>query len=94
MWIGSNDLTQLSLGIDRDSAILQKIGDERDPTVKKMISKVIQLCKMENKYCGICGEAPSTYTEFAKFLVEEGIESISLNPGSVMKTILNLSKKS
>ena len=94
MSIGSNDLTQLSLGIDRDSAILQKIGDERDPTVKKMISKVIQLCKMENKYCGICGEAPSTYTEFAKFLVEEGIESISLNPGSVMKTILNLSKKS
>jgi len=90
--IGSNDLTQLSLGIDRDNASLQKIGDERDPTVKKMIGKVIKFCNMKNKYCGICGQAPSDYPEFAEFLVKEGIESISLNPDTVIKTILNLAK--
>jgi len=90
--IGSNDLTQLSLGIDRDNAYLQKIGDERNPTIKKMISKVIQFCNMKKKYCGICGQGPSDLPEFAEFLVKEGIESISINPDTVMKTILNLAK--
>jgi len=90
--IGSNDLTQLSLGIDRDNASLQGIGDERDLAVKKMIGKVIRFCNMKNKYCGICGQAPSDYSEFAEFLVKEGIESISLNPDTVIKTILNLAK--
>ena len=90
--IGSNDLTQLSLGIDRDNSYLQKISDERDPTIVKMISQVIQSCKKQNKYCGICGQAPSDYPKFAQFLVDEGIESISLNADTVIKTILSLSK--
>ncbi len=92
MSIGSNDLTQLSLGIDRDNAYLQKIGDERDATIKKMISKVVQLCNIKKKYCGICGQGPSDLPEFAEFLVKEGIESISINPYTVMKTILSLAK--
>jgi len=91
--IGSNDLTQLSLGIDRDNAYLQKIGDERDATIKKMIGRVIRFCNMKKKYCGICGQGPSDLPEFAEFLVKEGIESISINPDTVMKTILNLSKR-
>jgi len=93
MSIGSNDLTQLSLGIDRDSAALQQIGDERDAAVKKMISKVIRLCRMKSKYSGICGQAPSEWVEFAQFLLKEGIESISLNPDAIIKTILNLKKR-
>jgi len=91
--IGSNDLTQLSLGVDRDNAYLQKISDERDPAVVKMISQVIQACKKKHKYCGICGQAPSDYPEFAQFLVNEGIESISLNADTVIKTMMRLSKK-
>jgi len=90
--IGSNDLTQLTLGIDRDSATLQKIGDERNKAVKEMIKKVIKICKQKKKYCGICGQAPSDYPEFAEFLVKEGIESISLNPDTVIKTIIKLAK--
>ncbi|MBM3250859.1 MAG: phosphoenolpyruvate synthase [Candidatus Nealsonbacteria bacterium] len=90
MSIGSNDLTQLVLGLDRDNAQIAYIGDERNKTVKQMISKVIRVCKEKKKYCGICGEAPSTYEDFARFLVKEGIESISLNPNSVIKTIINL----
>ncbi|MGB2762073.1 MAG: phosphoenolpyruvate synthase [Minisyncoccales bacterium] len=93
MSIGSNDLTQLSLGIDRDNAKIAYIADERDQTIKKMLSKVIALCRQKKKYCGICGQAPSDYEEFAEFLVKEGIESISLNPDTVIKTILNLAKK-
>jgi len=92
MSIGSNDLTQLALGMDRDNARIIKISDERDPTIKKMVSKVIKLCNLKKKYCGICGQAPSDFPEFAEFLVKEGIESISLNPDTVIKTILNLSK--
>ncbi len=92
MSIGSNDLTQLALGIDRDNAYLQKIGDERNLAIKKMVSKVIRLCKMKKKYCGICGQGPSDLPEFAEFLMKEGIESISLNPDTVIKTILNLAK--
>jgi len=93
MSIGSNDLTQLTLGIDRDSGYLQKIGNENNEAVKEMIKKVIKLTKERNKYCGICGQAPSDYPEFAEFLINEGIESISLNPDTVIKTILSLTKK-
>ncbi|MCD6500463.1 phosphoenolpyruvate synthase [bacterium] len=91
--IGSNDLTQLVLGIDRDAATLQKIGDERDSAVKEMIKKVIRVCKEKKKYCGICGQGPSDLPEFSEFLVQEGIESISINPDTVIKTILILAKK-
>jgi len=92
MSIGSNDLTQLALGMDRDNAKIAYIGDERNKAVKQMISRVIQVCKKKKKYCGICGQAPSDFPEFAKFLVEKGIESISLNPDTVIKTTLTLSK--
>ncbi len=92
MSIGSNDLTQLVLGLDRDSAQVAKVGDERNEAVKEMITKVIQECKKRKKYCGICGQAPSDYLEFAEFLVEQGIESMSLNPDTVIKTILAVAK--
>ena len=91
--IGSNDLTQLTLGLDRDNAKIAYIGDERNEAVKKMISRVIKICREKKKYCGICGQAPSDFPEFAEFLIKEGIESISLNPDTVIKTILHLSKK-
>ncbi len=93
MSIGSNDLTQLILGLDRDSSLITKVGDERNPAVKEMIRKVIDICRKKKKYCGICGEAPSYYPEFAEFLVEERIESISLNPDTIVKTRLLISKK-
>jgi len=92
MSIGSNDLTQLSLGMDRDNGRIAYIGDERNAAVKKMIKRVISACERNKKYSGICGEAPSIWPEFAKFLIDNGIESISLNPESVIKTIMNLSK--
>ncbi len=91
--IGSNDLTQLSLGLDRDNGRISYVGDERDPTVKKMISKTISICNAQSKYCGICGDAPSSLPSFAKFLIKEGIPSMSLSPDAVMKTILILSEK-
>ncbi|MEA3295940.1 MAG: phosphoenolpyruvate synthase [Patescibacteria group bacterium] len=93
MSIGTNDLTQLSLGIDRDNAEIADIADARDPTIKKMIGKVIKICQKNNKYCGICGQAPSDYPEFAEFLTEQNIESISLTPDTIIKTILILSKR-
>ena len=93
MSIGSNDLTQLVMGIDRDNANLAKIANENNEAVKKMIREIIHNCKKRNKYVGICGQAPSDYPEFAKFLVKEGIEAISLNPDTVIKTILMLSKE-
>jgi pyruvate,water dikinase len=93
MSIGSNDLTQLVLGLDRDSAQISRIGDERNEAVKKMVSQTIQACRKRKKYCGICGEAPSNFPEFAEFLVEQGIESMSLNPDSVIKTTLAVVKK-
>jgi len=86
--IGSNDLTQLILGVDRDSAIVAPIFDERNPAVKKMISQVIAACRAKGRKIGICGQAPSDYPEFAQFLVEQGIDSISLNPDTVLKTTL------
>ncbi len=93
MSIGSNDLTQLVLGLDRDNGKISYIGNEKNPAVKEMISKVIKASKAKKKYCGICGQAPSDYPKFNKFLVEEGIESISLNPDTVIKTTLAIAKK-
>jgi pyruvate,water dikinase len=84
--IGSNDLTQLVLGVDRDSEIVAHVFDERDPAVKTMIASVIQAAKAKGRKIGICGQAPSDYPEFAQFLVEQGIDSISLNPDVVLKT--------
>ncbi len=86
MSIGSNDLTQLALGLDRDNAKIAHIGNENDETVKDMIEKIIKACQKKKKYCGICGEAPSTYEEFVKFLVKNKIESMSLNPNNILKT--------
>lgn len=84
--IGSNDLTQLVLGVDRDSEIVAPIFDERNDAVKKMIAQVIATCREHHCKIGICGQAPSDYPEFAEFLVNEGIDSISLNPDTVLKT--------
>jgi pyruvate,water dikinase len=86
--IGSNDLTQLVLGVDRDSAIVAHLFDERDPAVKAMITSVIQAVKATGRKIGLCGQAPSDYPEFAQFLVEQGIDSISLNPDAVLKTLV------
>ncbi|KKU94312.1 MAG: Phosphoenolpyruvate synthase [Candidatus Jorgensenbacteria bacterium GW2011_GWA1_48_13] len=93
MSIGSNDLTQLVLGLDRDSGIVTHIANENNPAVKKMISEVIERCRKRKKYIGICGQAPSDYPEFTKFLVKEGIGSISLNPDTVIKTILEIKRQ-
>ncbi|MGQ9646921.1 MAG: phosphoenolpyruvate synthase [Thermodesulfobacteriota bacterium] len=84
--IGSNDLTQLVLGLDRDSEKVSHIFDERDPSVKRMVQWVIERAKKNGKKIGICGQAPSDYPEFAEFLVRCGIDSISLNPDTVLKT--------
>jgi pyruvate,water dikinase len=86
--IGSNDLTQLTLGLDRDSALVAHLFDERNLAVQRMIAMAIKTAKAHGRKIGICGQAPSDYPEFAKFLVEQGIDSISLNPDSVMKTRL------
>jgi pyruvate, water dikinase len=90
--IGSNDLTQLTLGIDRDSALLSHLFDERNPAVKRLIQMAITAVKQCDRKIGICGQAPSDYPEFARFLVEQGIDSISLNPDSVLKTRLEIAK--
>jgi pyruvate,water dikinase len=83
--IGSNDLTQLTLGVDRDSTLVAHDFDERDAGVMKFIAMAIQGAKRNHRHSGICGQAPSDYPEFAEFLVNEGIDSISLNPDSIMK---------
>ncbi len=93
MSIGSNDLTQLVMGLDRDSGIVTRIANENNLAVKKMVAQIIQKCKEKGKYIGICGQAPSDYPEFAKFLVEEGIESMSLNPDTIIKIIMSLGEK-
>lgn len=90
--IGSNDLTQLTLGLDRDSALVAHIFDERNDGVKEMVRQVIAKAKANGRKIGICGQAPSDYPEFARFLVEQGIDSISLNPDSVLKTLLEIAK--
>lgn len=91
--IGSNDLTQLTLGLDRDSAIIAHLFDERDPAIKKLLSMAIQACRKANKYIGICGQGPSDHPDFAKWLMQEGIDSVSLNPDSVLETWLFLAGK-
>lgn len=90
--IGSNDLTQLTLGLDRDSALVAHIFDERNQAVKQMVRMVIEKAKKNGRKIGICGQAPSDYPEFACFLVELGIDSMSLNPDSVLKTLLDIAK--
>ncbi|MDX2213976.1 MAG: phosphoenolpyruvate synthase [Oculatellaceae cyanobacterium bins.114] len=90
--IGSNDLTQLTLGLDRDSALVSHLFDERDEAVKRKLARVIATAKQFNRKIGICGQAPSDYPEFAEFLVEQGIDSISLNPDSVLKTLLAIAQ--
>jgi pyruvate,water dikinase len=88
MSIGSNDLTQLTLGLDRDSGleVLAADFDERDPAVKALISRAIAACRAHGKYIGICGQGPSDHPDFAQWLAQEGIASISLNPDSVIET--------
>ena len=90
--IGSNDMTQLTLGLDRDSAIVAGLFDERDPAVKKMLSMAITAAKKKGKYVGICGQGPSDHPDLALWLMEQGIESVSLNPDTVVDTWLQLAK--
>jgi len=91
--IGSNDLTQLTLGLDRDSELVAHIYDERNDAVKRLVAQVIEVAKKRGRKIGICGQAPSDYEEFAEFLVECGIDSISLNPDTVIKTRLKIAEK-
>ncbi|MBL8265534.1 phosphoenolpyruvate synthase [Steroidobacter sp.] len=90
MSIGSNDMTQLTLGLDRDSAIIAKLFDERDEAVKALLKMAIDACRKHGKYVGICGQGPSDHPDLARWLVEQGIESISLNPDTVVETWLFL----
>lgn len=90
--IGSNDLTQLTLGLDRDSELVAHLFDERNEAVKRIIAKAITTVKQNGRKIGICGQAPSDYPEFARFLVAQGIDSISLNPDSLIKTMLEIAK--
>lgn len=90
--IGSNDLTQLTLGVDRDGELVAHIFDERNEAVKRMLKMAVKACKDVGKYVGICGQAPSDYPEVAAFLVKEGITSISLNPDSMINTWKNLAE--
>ena len=92
MSIGSNDMTQLTLGLDRDSSIVAKLFDERDPAVKKMLSLAIAACRKKGKYVGICGQGPSDHPDLARWLLEQGIESMSLNPDTVVETWLFLAQ--
>jgi pyruvate,water dikinase len=90
--IGSNDLTQLTLGLDRDSALVANVFDERNEAVKTMIRVVIERAKANGRKIGICGQGPSDYPDFALFLVSQGIDSISLNPDTVVKTWLEVAQ--
>ncbi|CAN4279191.1 phosphoenolpyruvate synthase [Pseudoxanthomonas sp. LjRoot125] len=90
--IGSNDLTQLTLGLDRDSSIVANLFDERNPAVKKMLSMAIKAARTKGKYIGICGQGPSDHPDLAEWLMAEGIESVSLNPDTVVDTWLRLAK--
>jgi pyruvate, water dikinase len=93
MSIGSNDMTQLTLGLDRDSGLVAKSFDERDPAVKALLSMAIKACRKQGKYIGICGQGPSDHADFARWLVDQGIESVSLNPDTVVQTWLFLAGK-
>jgi pyruvate, water dikinase len=90
--IGSNDMTQMTLALDRDSGLVMDAFDERDPAVKRMLHLAIQACRKANKYVGICGQGPSDYPDLAEWLMKEGIESMSLNPDTVVETWLHLAK--
>ncbi len=90
--IGSNDLTQLTLGLDRDSGIVSQLFDERDPAVKKLLKMAIDACNAQGKYIGICGQGPSDHPDLAMWLMEQGISSVSLNPDSVLDTWFFLAK--
>lgn len=90
--IGSNDMTQLTLGLDRDSGLVAEQFDERDPAVKALLSQAIQACKKAGKYIGICGQGPSDHPDLARWLMEQGIDSVSLNPDSVLETWLSLAQ--
>ena len=91
--IGSNDLTQLTLGLDRDSSLIAESFDERDPAVKALLRLAIQACLKAGKYVGICGQGPSDHPDLAKWLMLEGIESLSLNPDTVVETWLYLAEE-
>ena len=91
--IGSNDLTQLTLGIDRDSELVAAQFDERNDAVKALLHRAIRACLAQDKYIGICGQGPSDHLDFAKWLVKEGIQSISLNPDSVVNTWIALASR-
>ena len=93
MSIGSNDMTQLTLGLDRDSAVIAKLFDERDDAVKAMMSMAIKACKAQGKYVGICGQGPSDHPELARWLVDQGIDSLSLNPDTVVETWMFLASE-
>ncbi len=90
--IGSNDLTQLTLGLDRDSGLVAEAFDERDPAVKQLLTLAIEACKRQGKYIGICGQGPSDHPDLAKWLAEKGIDSVSLNPDTVVETWLMLAR--
>ena len=94
MSIGSNDMTQLTLGLDRDSGVIAHLFDERDPAVKAMLSMAIQACRKAGKYVGICGQGPSDHPDLARWLVDQGIDSVSLNPDTVVETWLKLAADS
>lgn len=83
-------MTQLTLGLDRDSGLLSNLFDERNPAVKALLSMAIKACKKQGKYIGICGQGPRDYPDFARWLMEEGIDTVSLNPDSVLETWLHL----
>ena len=91
--IGSNDLTQLTLGLDRDSGIVAHLFDERDAAVKKLLSMAISAARAKGKYIGICGQGPSDHPDLADWLMAQGIESVSLNPDTVVDTWLYLAKE-
>jgi pyruvate,water dikinase len=90
--IGSNDLTQLTLGLDRDSADIAHLFDERDEAVKALLSMAIKAARKRGKYIGICGQGPSDHPDLAEWLMDQGIESISLNPDTVVETWMKLAK--
>lgn len=92
--IGSNDMTQLTLGLDRDSGLIAHLFDERNAAIKKLLSMAIAACKKQGKYVGICGQGPSDHPDFARWLMEEGIDTVSLNPDSVIETWLYLADQS
>ncbi|MCB1744321.1 MAG: phosphoenolpyruvate synthase, partial [Gammaproteobacteria bacterium] len=90
--IGSNDLTQMTLALDRNSGLVANLFDERDEAVKALLHMAIEACKRRGKYVGICGQGPSDHPDLARWLMQEGIESVSLNPDSVVETWMFLGK--